>query len=280
LLAIKEELENLTKRDIPIIPSFNTQKDYGAAKKEGKALLRKGFFLMLFFLVPVGIRYILKGKALLADDVYTALSKDKRKPVVYLRSFSTDKIKSNSAADNVGSVVSGLLYNPSIEIKIAQGINNYFSKRYGPYISIAKPNEFPPPLGFSKCYVDNENWKRVIIWMLECSQLTVVRVGKSDGLFWELVAVFNLCKIDRIMLIFDPTSISSSKLNQSYEEISILLSNNFDIIFPKENKGRRIITFSDSRNAILHSAGILKTIITGNSFGMSIRTAANTISET
>ncbi|MDO8945668.1 MAG: hypothetical protein Q7U88_00765 [Desulfocapsaceae bacterium] len=276
---VAAEIETLRGRSMPPIPSLNTPKNYGTSKQQGAALVRRGLIWMFFLLVPLGMRYLTRGRELLADDVYEATKKDRRRPVVYLRSFAADKQRSETFVDLINSATSGLFYRPSIELKIFQGLNGNFKRKFGPYIGIAQPAEFPPCLGTSKCYVENADWKKALLWMLEQSQLAVVRIGQGDGIFWELAAAFLLYPRDRILLVIDPNSVSDKQLADTYSNLSANLSATFELHFPERFNGSRVITFSKGGYATLHMAGVLTTLLTGNSFGMSIRKATKSIPE-
>jgi len=275
--SVSAEVEVLREKPMPSIPSLNAQKDYGTLRQEGVAMIRKGWIWMLLLIVPVGIRYLIKGRELMADDVFEALMKDQRKPVIYLRSFAADKQRSKSLVDLVGSASTGLFYSPSIELKIFQGLPGNFKRKFGPYIGIAEPGDFPPCLGVSKCYVEDRDWKRALLWMLEKSQLAVVRIGQGDGLFWELAVVLLLFPRERILLVIDPTSVPDRELRQTYDKMSRDLSDSFKLRFPENISGSRVFTISSEGEVEHHKANVLTAILTGNPFGMSIRKATTSI---
>ena len=275
--SVAAEVEALRAKPMSSIPSLNAPKEYGTSRQEGAALVRKGWIWMFLLIVPVGIRYLIKGRELVADDVYEASMKDQRRPVIYLRSFASDKQRSKSLVDLVGSASSGLFYSPSIELKIFQGFPGNFKRKFGPYIGIAEPGDFPPCLGTSKCYVDDKDWKRAMLWMLEKSQLAVVRIGLGDGIFWELAVVLLLFPRERILLVIDPISVPDRELNQTYKRLSKDLSSSFQLRFPESFNGSRVFTISSEGEVKHHKAGVLTTVLTGNSFGMSIRKATTSI---
>jgi len=277
IASVAAEVEALRSQQMPSIPSLNAPKEYGTSRENGAALVRKGWIWMLFLIVPIGVRYLAKGRELMAEDVFEATMKDQRRPVVYLRSFAADKQRSRSLVDLVGTASSGLFYSPSIELKILQGLPGNFKRKFGPYIGIAEPGDFPPCLGASKCYVEDKDWKRALLWMLERSQLAVVRIGQGDGIFWELAVVLLSFPRERILLVVDPISVPDDKLNETYKKLSQDLSSTFQLRFPANFNGSRVFTISSKGDVENHKADLLTTILTGNPFAMSIRKAAAAI---
>ncbi len=273
---VVKEVELLRRQPEPVVPSYNAPSTSSEQREKGLRLIRQGWF-WTFLLPPVGFRMLEQGRALANDDAYSALGNDPRRPVVYLRAFSTDKDRSGSAVDRSNATLVGTP-KPTVEIQIAQAINNNFSRRYGPFIAIADPRQ-PPSPGFSKCHVDDAHWKRVAISMMEKSQLTILRIGEGDGIFWELIAAFLICSPSRTLLVFDPTSIPGKKLAEAYREVTEALAARFQLRFPSTYNGSRVIRFSNDRTAILESAGMLGTLMTGNFFSACLRQASRSIPE-
>lgn len=118
---------------------------------------------------------VTRGKQHLARDADDVLKRDKRPPVLYLRSFKADK----SARKQVGfaSLVAVL----SEEEQLAAVLG-----RLGPFVAIGRPGEKLPQLGAARKYVTDEQWQQTISELMDRARLVVFRAGDSEGLAWEL----------------------------------------------------------------------------------------------
>src|SRR5690606_29679255 len=92
------------------------------------------------------------------------LGKDKRPPILFLRSFSDDP-KVNAAA---GITHEGLaqLIDFSVETRLA----NHFMD-FGPFIAIGSPKETVPQIGAARVKLSDEEWQAAVTNWMETSSV-------------------------------------------------------------------------------------------------------------
>ena len=114
----------------------------------------------------------------LADDV---LKDDTRAPVIYLRPFDADR----SAGEHEKS------------------LSKLFSS-VGPVIAIGRPGEKLPPLGAYRAYVDHHDWQTVVSSLIKHSRLTILRVGQTEGVLWEVKHAIEHCRPEQLVFLVPP----------------------------------------------------------------------------
>ncbi len=96
----------------------------------------------------------------LADEV---LERDRRPPILYLRSFESD-----SEVSSLEELLAAML------------------GRVGPFIAIGQPGEKLPKLGAARKYVGESEWKPYVATTLSRAAMVVMRAGRTTGLGWEV----------------------------------------------------------------------------------------------
>ncbi len=150
-----------------------------------------GYVLGMFTCV-VAIRCAKRVKQYNAFSAEELLTKDKRKPVLYLRSFSADKH---------GASYSGRspLVRSTNEEQLAEMLSEI-----GPVIAIGRPDDKLPQLGAARQYVDDDKWQSYVEKCMRRAQLVVVRIGQTEGLWWEISTAVKLAKSKRLVLLVPP----------------------------------------------------------------------------
>lgn len=108
-----------------------------------------------------------------------ALKRDKRPPVLYLRSFAADQ----------GLVPTGNL-GPEKRAKyqrLEQAIT-YPLREAGPFVAIGKPGELAVA-GAARAYYANDKWQAAVTELMDRARYIVVVLGRTQGLQWELDAI-------------------------------------------------------------------------------------------
>lgn len=145
------------------------------------------FLIVTLLLLKRSKRY----KALSAGEV---IESDPRPPVIYLRSFKDDRRASRQLylfrASNIRmafhyfaawSEVFHIFDGASEEEVLAEVVN-----RVGPMIAIGRPGEKLPQLGAARVYVENEEWQQRVHGFLDSASLVVLRLGETEGFWWEI----------------------------------------------------------------------------------------------
>ena len=150
--------------------------------------------LWVSFAVPIigglgGLLFVL-GRRLSVKSAEELMAEDRRPPVVYLRSFRSD----GELASSHG-VMFGL---PSSN---AEQIVGRIMCRIGPFVAIGKPGERMPELGAARLYVGNDEWQARISEMLEVASLVLLRVGSTEGFWWEVKRVVEQVSPERVLFL-------------------------------------------------------------------------------
>ncbi len=87
---------------------------------------------------------------------------DRRKPVLYLRSFSFDGLNAFQGKYIIATEESKMVW--ALE-------------RIGPVLAIGKPGENLAHLGATRMYVDHVDWQTTVLLLMLSAQIVVIRVG-------------------------------------------------------------------------------------------------------
>lgn len=125
------------------------------------------------------------------------LGKDKRPPILFLRSFSDDP-KVNAAA---GITHEGLaqLIDFSVETRLA----NHFMD-FGPFIAIGSPKETVPQIGAARVKLSDEEWQAAVTNWMETSSVIVMYAGTTHWVGWELKRIIEGGWTDKLIILFPP----------------------------------------------------------------------------
>jgi hypothetical protein len=124
----------------------------------------------------------LRAKKYAAVSAEEVMAADTRPPVLYLRSFMDDAAAS-------GPVLSGppgwVLLFPK-ELVTEEELLARTLKDFGPVVTIGKPSEELRQLGAARMYVSDAEWQEKVSSLIHSSQLVVLRLGQTEGFWWEL----------------------------------------------------------------------------------------------
>jgi len=112
-----------------------------------------------------------------ALDAEAVMDGDGRRPILYLRSFTSD----GSIVSRGSEVFGTELLPTTLEERLCDVL-----KDSGPVVAIGKPGEAYPELGASRAYVDDDAWQETVLHLMRKSQLVVFRAGESGGFWWEV----------------------------------------------------------------------------------------------
>jgi hypothetical protein len=128
----------------------------------------------------------------------TSLRGNRRAPLLYLRSFSSDRRWIESPADLFWLLLHGGRYE-TYEWSLAKAVRDI-----GPLIAIGKPGEMLPPLGAARVYVDGEHWQKVIEDLVPRSRLVLLRAGKTEGFWWEVEHLVATTDPQKVVIFLPP----------------------------------------------------------------------------
>jgi hypothetical protein len=133
-----------------------------------------------------------------------SLTKDKRDPVLYLRSFyreyGENLARSNQMTDE--EVLCSVL------------------RDVGPVIAVGQPGTEMQPqmLGATRIYLEDAKWQETVAYLMTVAQLVVIDADISEGLMWEVQTVRKTLSPDKLclsLLSFDSRKIEERQ--RSYE---------------------------------------------------------------
>ena len=172
-----------------------------AAQLKDYAWLPVGWLVVLTTLAvtsPLAIRAVRGGRQFFSRNAQQALRADRRRPVLYLRSFALDDtlMRRLSLASRILSLAVPSL---TLEERVVKILG-----RLGPVIAIGRPGENLPALGAARFYVSNERWNQKVAEIVSVAQLVIWASGTTEGLRWELSHLLKMLDPGRLLLWLHP----------------------------------------------------------------------------
>jgi hypothetical protein len=139
-----------------------------------------------------------------AVSAATALERDDRPPVLYLRSFGDDSLRLRSATLGRRSLIERFSPNrfDSFEEVIARHLSPI-----GPVIAVNPPGTKLPPLGAARQTLANEDWQAVVDDWMARSALIVIGAPPDHvrpGLLWELHHIDQTARWSKTLFVVPP----------------------------------------------------------------------------
>lgn len=168
---------------------------YGGATPGSAVLLVPVMLVLGIAVIVFRLRCLMAGLRRWAPRAETLLRFRHHRPVLYLRSFAADK-----GADpwEASSMFMGWLLGwlpETYERSLAKAVAGI-----GPLVAIGEPNERLPPLGAARLYVrDGEDWQRVVAELVRASQVVILRIGRTEGFWWEFKHLVAHCDPKKVI---------------------------------------------------------------------------------
>jgi hypothetical protein len=144
----------------------------------------------LVFAGTLAQRLDARGRRMRQWDALSALQRDRRPPVLFLRSFDDDDI--HDLTGRTG------------RIGLHRGEENLCRalRRLGPVVAIGRPGERLPEVGAARLYVSDRTWQVAVRCFLEQAQVVVIMVGRSSGVRWEIQTALNIFRPEGLLFYF------------------------------------------------------------------------------
>lgn len=155
------------------------------------------------------------GKQLRVLSVDEAMAKDKRAPILYLRSFQSDHAANKAQQDGISAKLVPMTFPQNMvseEEQIAEVMNEY-----GPFVAIGRPGELLPQLGAARLYATDDTWQQIVRDFLSSSSLIIMRVGGTEGFWWEVANVSTLPDPRRVIFLLPETKQEYEQFRQRAE---------------------------------------------------------------
>jgi hypothetical protein len=149
--------------------------------------------LVLLLILGALVTLIRRHYVLRADRL---LELDKRRPIVFLRSFGDDKVRLRPK---------GLLGKCQFRGKFIDEAIARLANRLGPFIAIANPTTELPHLGAAKTFYANDTWQGAIARWVGMAQLIIMVAGRTEGIDWELDYIFSNQAQHKLLIFFPPS---------------------------------------------------------------------------
>lgn len=143
-----------------------------------------------------GFYSFVRGKKRAALSARELTARDKRIPVIYLRSFKDDAAGATNPLSGWFGLISFIFGLQTEEEQLAEGFNDL-----GPFIAIGKPGERLPQTGAARMYVANAEWQERVEQLMRDSRLVVFRAGKTPGFWWEVQRAVEIAGPSRMVFL-------------------------------------------------------------------------------
>jgi hypothetical protein len=180
---------------------FVTAASTGTFRNPAWQEINPGVRLAALLIVGVPLRFLalmlvilaLRGLSPPAEGV---LRRSRRRPVLYLRSFTRDAGMFESPADAF-RLVTGFGGGLNFQTH-EQGLQKAVAD-VGPVVAVGHPRERLPPRGAARLYIDRD-WQTVVARLVADSSLVILRIGQTEGFWWEVRHVLATCNPSKILL--------------------------------------------------------------------------------
>jgi hypothetical protein len=126
------------------------------------------------------------ARRLAQPTLSAALCDDKRAPVLWLRAFAHDNLKTKPPSKMHTFIERDA---PTLESRLVPIL-----ERIGPVIALGKPGEHIAPLGASRDIIPHDRWQSCVRHYISRSQLVVVLMDFSASLVWEMREALASCR--------------------------------------------------------------------------------------
>jgi uncharacterized RDD family membrane protein YckC len=197
--------------------------DYVGAVLEEKRRDDKRPFIVGGIALLLAVRCVRRGLRLVQEPGIRALRESPRSPILYLRPFQEDGGHRVGLGRGWGRVL-GWVWMPGLTLEEVVAAR---LRRWGPVVAIGKPAERIPPLGASRLYCGDEDWKSVAESLIVRAQCVVMMVGATRGIEDEIRMLVRRSALSKTLL-FVP-SCSEQLADARWEHAARVLDEEADL---------------------------------------------------
>ena len=177
-----------------------------------------GTLAVLFLIIAAGLYMILLSGRLDAPSAKEILADDPRPPVLYLRSFGSDRS---------WGTPSGIELQMRFELSVI-----------GPVVAIGRPGDVLPIIGVPRKFLkDDDNWEDYVKEWMSRAALVVFRVGTSSGLCLEMMMAFKNLAPKQIVIIIPG--------KKAWKEFLGWANDTLPVILPEHTGNACLLLFDD-----------------------------------
>jgi len=153
-----------------------------------------------------------RGKRLWQPSIRQRLERDPRAPIVYLRAFEVDSLlKDREAQIFLKAIMSNYGTTRHEEERLAP-----ICSRAGPFVALGNPYESLPPLGGTRLYCTDEEWRQTVALLLNNAVAAVFALEffqLSDPTKWEFELATQVLSPGRIFIVVTKVGKYSTRAN-------------------------------------------------------------------
>lgn len=191
------------------------------------------------FLTSV-ILFLLAGTKISISEIYRlskrylhnplkVLLRDKRAPVLYLRSFRNQHEKISYRRDE----------------KTPEELLAFTLEQVGPVIAVGQPREIDLPfLGATRIYIDN-NWKAKVEQLISISQMVLIDADTTENVLWEINTAKKMLNPSKLIISFLARQ-ETENFKMFYNKFSKKFDEIFFVSLPQYNPNACFIYFTDN----------------------------------
>jgi hypothetical protein len=175
--------------------------------------------------ILIGSASLVRGLRHLYKAASEARMTDPRAPVLILRAFRDDGIRSSGR--DFGKLwrrPATWFRAPSFEELLADEFRNV-----GPPIIVGAPGERLPRLGASRAYFADKEWREAVGRLIEEAAIVIILIGDTENLFWELRTAVGRRSWDSVILVV-PSITKKKKLDA---RLQAFVSGNSELLGPE-----------------------------------------------
>jgi hypothetical protein len=148
----------------------------------------------------IGDRSLRASRRFLRVSLQQAQAADPRPPVLFLRSFRDDAV--TLLPPKAGFAYKLFNYaerNKSLdELLLQEGTS------LGPVVALGNPADAVPPYGAAREYFQNNDWRKMIVYLMEQAIAIVICVDDSASLWWEIKYVGEHHYLSKTLFLLHP----------------------------------------------------------------------------
>lgn len=176
--------------------------------------------------------------------------------ILYLRSFVDDTsvlreawlaIKAAVSQGKLDHAVWGSDDRPMGETP-EEWLTSIFTK-FGNVIAIGRPGERFTPLGASRIYV-GDNWQHVVTKLIDSSELVIIRLGPTSGVWWEVDTAIQMTPPKRLLFQLPERRWFSTRRKKVYKEFRTRMAKQ-NVVLPRSCGYAQFIWFNDEGAPVL-----------------------------
>jgi hypothetical protein len=173
------------------LPYFIVGGDYGSA-----------FGLIISGVLGIVVSFVafyalFRAKQYFQVSADSLLAADRRKPILFLRSFSDDpKVEAAAGISHQGLAQ---LIDFSVETRLA----NHFMA-FGPFVAVGAPKDKVPQIGAARKRLSDDEWQQAVAKWMEQSSAIVMYAGTTHWIGWELARIIEGGYATKLILLFPP----------------------------------------------------------------------------